>query len=850
MLPRLFLLTALILLLPSNLPAFDLIRNGRAASVIVVADQPSVMVQEAAKELQYHLKEMSGAEVPIIQERDLEDSSAFLILVGQSDKLAQYAIDTTKLSPETFLVKTFDNALVLAGEDGGSRAGDEPYFSTNVRSGTLFAVYDFLHDRLGCRWIWPGKTGEVIPRRTTVVVEPIDIQETPKLLMRHFRSGIDYAQPRCEQHFPRYHDSISKHYTKMSEDQARWLKRMKFGRSDKPQYGHAFTDWYDRYSQTHPEIFALQDDGQRGLPSASYPKAFVKLCVSSDKLVELLIEDFLKRRKKNPELRWLNACENDGGAGFCICEQCRHLDGQLDPMARDELRSRGLDGSEIDEQFGATPDRLPRSLSNRYFHFYNKLARRLARVAPDASVVTYAYSRYRLAPIGMKLEPNILVGLIGFNHYPATDALHRRELANLKAWKQSGIEELFFRPNSFFFSPANGIPWDASLEMGNDLKMLIENGIVATDFDILNGHWSTASPTYYVTARLHWDHDANVKQLRREFMNTFGPAADAIESYFDLWAKAFRDAYRHEDFDALTERADPYGGDIGRRKAVAFFLTPEHFQRASELLREARQAVGHNADPDLVTRIDVLELGLKHGEALMHGARFAIAKNFEEPTRYEDYWPKVKEIHDLRERLLALGAHDIFWLNSIELRLHDMYATRVYYDFWNRPYVPVLEPPESNWAFVPDPESRGEQENWFAKELKQPRSLRRNPRYNHLFYSTWDSMKSVRGWKRSTGVQEIATAWYQTTFSIPETDFRPNNVIYVPYIKGAATIWVNDRQIRSLTAEEGSSDSAIAIPLSEIDVKPDQDFRLTIRVHSPQEAGGLIGPVYVAKRSH
>ncbi len=844
---RLLLLLLLTFTLQHVALGITLVRNGNATSVIVTANRPTVIAKEAASELQYHLKKMSGADVPIVSERELGESESVLILVGQSERVRALGIDTSQLSPETFIVRTIGKVLVLAGEDGGQRNPNEPYYSSDARTGTLFAAYDLLHDQLGCRWLWPGRTGEVIPRRATVEVGRLDIQETPKLLMRHFRSGIDYVQPQCADKFPRYYSAISKYYHPMSQDEKRWLKRMKFGRSDKPRYGHAFTNWYDLFFDQHPDIFAMQKSGKRGLSSDSYPSEFTKLCVSNNKLVDLMIDEFLKRRRQNPRFRWLNACENDGSQGFCLCNQCRQLDAHLDATSREQLSARGFDGSEIDEQFGTNSDQLPRSLSNRYFHLYNKLARRLAEVATDASVVVYAYSRYRLAPIGMKLEPNILVGLIGFNQYPATPVEHKREIANLMAWKSSGVEKLFFRPNSFFFSPANGIPWDASIEMGNDLKILIENGIVATDFDILNGHWSTAAPTYYVTARLHWDHQANVKALRREFMESFGPAADSIERYFDLWANAFRDAYLREDFGDLSKRADPYGGDIGRRKAVAFFLAPEHFRKAAELLAEAREAANRAGDVSLLERIGILELGLEHGEALMDGARFAINKNFEEVTRFEDFWPKVVRIHHLREKLAAFGAHDIFWLNSFELRLHDMYATRVYYDFYNRPYQPLFEPPEANWVFVPDPQDRGERDKWFTRTLEEPRKLRRNPRYNHLFYSNWDSMKGIVAWKRSTGERQVVNGWYQTEFAIPAADFNSVNVLYVPYIRGAAKIWINERLVRSLSADEGADDSPIVIQPIEAGIEPDTNFRLTIKVHSPKTAGGLIGPVYVAK---
>ena len=71
-----------------------------------------------------------------------------------------------------------------------------------------------------------------------------------------------------------------------------------------------------------------------------------------------------------------------------MCEACRSLDVTLDDQVRTTLRGRGWSDEQIEQQFRPRNDGLPNCLSNRYFHFYNKLARRLAQVAPDAYVTS------------------------------------------------------------------------------------------------------------------------------------------------------------------------------------------------------------------------------------------------------------------------------------------------------------------------------------------------------------------------------------------------------------------------------------------------------------------------------
>jgi hypothetical protein len=820
-----------------------LVEDGRPAAVIVTGDSPCPSQKMAAEELQYHLKRISGAELSILRESELRDLPGTRILVGQSNLLRSLGIDTTKLKRETLIVKTGDGTLILAGEDGGQVDPNTVEFcDVAVRTGTLYAVYDFLQDQLGCRWLWPGKTGEIIPKRKTVAVGALSIQETPKLFMRHFRPGIrERSKDPGEDHYPRYAEFLRPLFDPMRIEEQTWLKRMKMGRSELIVYGHAFTDWYDRFFETDSDVFAEQADGSRGLPNPSYPKEFVKLCVSNPRAIEIAIEDFMTKRKTDPGFRWMNACENDGGLGFCQCKNCREWD---KGPGEDQLENAGLDGSEIDGTLGVSSDGLPNSLSYRYFRFYNKLARRLREVAPDAYVVTYGYSRYRNAPAGMKLEPNIMVGLIGFNTYPMTAEQIAQQRANYMAWRKTGVEKMFFRPNSFFFSPAHGIPWDAAVQMGEDILFLVENGTVSTDFDSLNGHWSTASPTYYTTARLHWDLHLKADEAWREFVDAFGPAAEAVGYYFLHWRKAFEDAYLRPDIDVLSKQADPIGGWLGLRKVVGMLFGKELFDKGRELLKKARNAAAGNED--VLKSLRVLQIGLDHGERMIQAARFSVARKPDQPVRFEEHWPVVREIMKRREELARLHAHNVFWLDAFEIRMHDMYGLRVYYDFYKQPYAPLMTPGEGEWAFLPDPEDQGESEGWFAKKIEVPEALRHSP-YQHIYYTTWDATPPMIGWKRTSGNALVRHGWYQATFAPSNEDVHPGNVLYLPYVRGSAKVWIDGKLVREIGAGEGAGGKAVVLDIAELGVQAEKPFVVTVKVSSPDRPGGLIGPVYLAR---
>jgi hypothetical protein len=827
--------------------ALTLVQEGEPVSVIVTGNNPVPIQKLAAEELQYHLKKMTNATVPIVAEKDLGDRPGVRILVGQSDLLNARGIDTTALPRETFIVKTLDGALVLAGEDGGDvNVRKARLDNLRVRAGTLYAVYDLLQDQLGVRWVWPGELGEVIPKRPTVTLGELDIQETPKLFQRYWRQGTrGKMQDAGGLNFPRYIKARKERLDELFEEETLWLKRMKMGASYKLPYGHAFTQDYEERRLTMPEIYAMQPDGHRGLPNEAYPPEMVKICVTEPKLMEMVVEDFKRLHGSNPNFHYMNACENDGGTGYCVCERCLEQDKLPEGVAH-EFPPMGIDGNDLDWPSLVSPrGRDNDSLSNRYFRFYNMVARRLKEIDPEARVVAYAYSRFRYLPVGVEVEPNMLLGIMLFSFYPRTEDMRQIHTENLIGWKKTGVE-LFFRPNSFYYNPACGIPWSAAHQMGDDLSFVLSQDVQGTDFDSLAGFWATEAPTMYVLARMHWDTDATSEQLLSEWCSAFGPAAQPVQDYFAHWEKVFTDAYTRPDSQQIQDKA---GNDTpwGRFRGVGLLITDEDFARGRAFLQQARDAAEAAGDADLLQRIHVLELGLKHGELTVRTTRMCIEKqSFDDDTYYEELWPLVQETFKVREEMADLHSFNPLWLNWFEYLQHDMHGTRVWHDFFERPWQPVMTPAENKWSFVPDPQGIGEEQGWPERSIAESNILRWGP-YFHIFYANWDRCRPTTVWKRETGEKAVVNGWYQAAFSVPEKACGPDAVLYIPYIAGeGAKVWVDGRLIREVDKAGIASREPVVISVKEAGIEPDKEFRLTIKVNAPT-GGGLIGPVYVAK---
>lgn len=615
-----------------------LIRNGQPNSIIVTNGRPSEGQQIAAEELQEHLRIMSGATLPIVKENELpEVRPEVLILIGQSNLTAKvHGVVTKTLEPETFVVKTSANALILAGEDGGGKK--------DGRTGTLWAVYDFLQDQLGCRWIWPGETGRYVPRRETIEVPTLNIVETPQIKVRMIRllAQDKHRQSYAKEGIGRWLD-LEKTYDQISEDERVWSRRMRMGRSFRLSYGHAFTDWWQQYEQSDPEIFALQGDGNRRPRKKAQPD-FVKMCVSNPRLWELQLQPLRERAAKGARGQWINACENDGSGGFCLCSRCRAWDAA--PNAKLDSLPPVEDGSDVDG--GPDDADLPESLSDRYARWYNELAVRAREADPDARVVAYAYSRYRSAPSQLKhIEPNVWVGYVGFNSYPRPESYRKQSVDEWFGWSRLGAT-VFLRSNSLFYL-GEGAPLVASHQMAQDLKFQVDNGLRATDFDALQGYWAASGPTYYVLARMLWDTNADVESVIDEFYESFGPLKPVVKEYYDGWETRTTALGNNPRFYELRRNE--------RLQAYPQIYPPQLFDKAEAVLDRGLPLL-ESASAAQRERFENVRLGLQH-------ARLMVAALQDGKTSTGATGEKLMQF---RRQIADRNVLNVYWTISKEMR--------------------------------------------------------------------------------------------------------------------------------------------------------------------------------------
>ncbi|MGD9497801.1 MAG: DUF4838 domain-containing protein [Armatimonadota bacterium] len=545
-----------------------LVSDGQAVAAIVTAASPSASTREAVVALQEYVRRISGAELPVATEADAPAGPR--ILVGASGLTTALGYDPEALGLEQSIVRVHGSDLVVIGDDQKPGGG--------ALMGTRHAAYMLLRE-LGCRWLWPGELGTVVPARATIAVpDDLSLDWTPRLLKRGLRSA-GYNE-RVQRGLDRLGWSADD-FQAMHRDVPVWYAAHRIGGSFAGSYGHAYGDYWERFGAEHPEWFALQPDGTRDQSRAGDR---ARLCVSNPELIAQIAAEKIAELQADPALDCVSISPNDGGSTtFCTCPECESWDHP--------------DGPIIEYYWPDAPNRRKAhvSLSDRYARFYNEIARIVARECPGRYLGAYAYSAYRTVPVAQDLEPNIMIGFVGVTY--VNREMYDADMQTFAGWAAKA-SRIFWRPN--LLGGGMGFPVNFARALARDVARLTDQGLTVTDFDCQYQHWALMGLTYYVLAEMLADPDADPDAIIDDYCAAgFGPAAEHVRAYFDA-------------LEAITTRVHEDSAYTGRDTShvLAGYFDDETLAELQAHLDAARAAVA--GDATILARIDFLQVGIDY----------------------------------------------------------------------------------------------------------------------------------------------------------------------------------------------------------------------------------------------
>jgi len=450
-------------------PALRIVENGKSGYTILLDSDASPSEKHAAQEFQHFLKEMSGCTLSISS-----SASAKMILVGGGKVLNKLApgLDIGSLGKEGFVIQTKGPHLVLAG--GRQR-------------GTLYAVYTFLEDYLGCRWYSSKVTR--IPKKKVIEIPSINVTQKP---IPEYRETF-------------YSDAFDGDWAARNKSNSH-SARLQEKHGGKVRYSHFVHTFYSlvppaKYFDEHPEYFALVKGRRR--------RSRAQLCLTNPDVLRIVIEGVKRWIAQDPQADIYSVSQNDC-AGWCECPDCKAIDD------REESHMGSL------------------------LTFVNRVAEAIEKEYPDKAIDTLAYQYTRKPPKTVRPRPNVIIRLCSieccFSHPLDSCPKNASFRDDIVGWSKIAPRLYIWDYVTDF---ANYIMPFPNLDvLQPNIKFFVEHNVKGI-FEQGNysggGGGEMAELRAYLIAKLLWNPDADVQALKRDFLEGYyGKAAKPISEYIDM----------------------------------------------------------------------------------------------------------------------------------------------------------------------------------------------------------------------------------------------------------------------------------------------------------------------------
>lgn len=490
-------------------------QNGEAKAVIVLAADAAEPERHAANELAGFLRQITGATFEI---QAPPAAGQFRLLVGPgAAKSAAADFSTDGLGSDGIVIRTVGNDLILAG--GQPR-------------GTLYAVYTFLEENIGCRW-WSSKAS-TIPIKPTLRIGRLNVRYVPPL---EYRETF-------------WFDAFNGDWAvrNKSNGNSERLDAKRGGKHTYQGFVHTFFPLIqpEKYFADHPEWFS-EIDGKRIHERA-------QLCLTNEEMRTELVKNLRERLRNNPAATIASVSQNDWH-GNCQCSKCAAIEKEEGSPAGLMLRFVNAVAEDIEEEF------------------------------PNIAISTLAYQYTRKPPKITKPRPNVIVRLCSIECSfcrPLSDERNKKFRDDIVGWSKI-CNRLYiwdyttnFRhyimphPNLRVLGP------NVKFFVNHSVKGLFEQGAYTSSGAEM------AELRAWVLARLLWNPKLDGQELINEFIaGYYGPAGPHIKDYLKI------------THDAVEASGDHLGCFSPH---TAKFLSFETLSKGWEQLKAAEAAVMDNTE--------------------------------------------------------------------------------------------------------------------------------------------------------------------------------------------------------------------------------------------------------------
>lgn len=525
-----------------NEPFFD---DGRTEWKIYLSPQADPTETFAAEELSNALEKISGVRFEVSCSNEVPQRRA--IVIGDlKNPAVQSQAAALKLAPgkvEQIAVCALDGRLYLAG---------------NQPRGALYAVYRFLQQELGVRWLWPGPEGEFMPTKKTWSLPELKFNYQPPFAYRGFHLCGDWRDVELfREWMGRNFINIHRHAASPQEKRRGFYSMWSSHNVVLPE----------SLFQDHPEYFA-EIGGKRYKSNLCFSNPEV------DRLVAAATADYVRKR---PFLDILSVFPSDN-QDYCRCARCARMD-----------------------------------VSTAWFEFYNRLTDALKKEFPDLKLATIAYQGYRDVPQCPVRNSEFVEyashSRCNIHPYGHPDCRHNEQtMQAMLAWQATGLpmgnyayEYDIFSKNCRFV-PFLSMVADA-VQTGRKLghvAMIPEVSLSPRRGPDVYAHAIQNRLSIYLYARLLWNPDEPLSEVLGDWCQTvFGAAAAPMRDYFQTMDRGWTGMPAHATIlgnalntapHLLTDRlrAEAAAAFVAAQRRLPEIAEPAARDRAASALQRER----------------------------------------------------------------------------------------------------------------------------------------------------------------------------------------------------------------------------------------------------------------------
>ena len=520
------LLFALLFLFTATLSAADLVKNGKAVSVIVIGEKPTKSAQLAAYEIQYHIAKKTGVTLPIAAK-------------AEKGKLPICVGGMNGFKSQEYLVDIKPGKIILAGcdaqESGKVNYADEKSFPSRWKEcATLYAVYDFL-EMAGFRWYIPTDIGTTFTPSKNLSIAEKTIRRTPSYSYRDY-PYFNFANTIWADS----NDWKNRNFLNKREAEL-YNFRLRVG-GKLTIINHSLVSFNERFKT---------DPAKKNWFAQGYPVSHEsQICYSNPEVIAQAVKDardyfdgkvsarkvmgghFTPGTLHDPKV--FTIVPNDNGY-FCRCKSCAkwatYSENERKKNAGDPGVMSGLD-------------------SDLFFSFANAVAKEVKKSHPDCKIALLAYNSYCQPPKTFKLESNIMIRMC-LPLRSIYSSGFQKNLEIMKEWQKQypGMEKhvwFYYCWPSINVTKGAKNPFPGYFASHLDKIFEAFDGANVTGLFIENSKFFARAailydtPEFYIAWRLAFDRKLKGKDLFDEFFrNYYGPAEKPMKEFYLLAEKLY-----------------------------------------------------------------------------------------------------------------------------------------------------------------------------------------------------------------------------------------------------------------------------------------------------------------------